>query len=65
MHTINSIHPAPHQAAYDALRSSLERMLGLAGGGGRLPQPSGEVTRAEEVRVGVVDGRDRGTGEER
>ena len=33
IHTINSIHPAPHQAAYDALRSSLGRVLGLAGGG--------------------------------
>lgn len=41
-HTINSIHPAPHQAAYDAIRSSLERILGLAGAGA-----SGEVTRAE------------------
>ena len=34
-------------------------MLGLAGGG--VTQPTGEVTRAEEVRIGVgVDGRDIG-----
>jgi hypothetical protein len=61
IHTINSIHPAPHQTAYDALRSSLERLLGLAGGG--VAQPTGEVTRADEVRVGVGrngDGRDEG-----
>lgn len=51
IHTINSIHPAPHQAAYDALRSSLERVLGLAGGG--VAQPTGEVTRVEEVRIGM------------
>lgn len=41
-HTINSIHPAPHQAAYDAIQSSLERILGLAE-----PGVSGEVTRVE------------------
>ena len=51
IHTINSIHPAPHQAAYDALRSSLERVLGLAGGG--VAQPAGEVTRAGRVKVEV------------
>jgi hypothetical protein len=66
IHTIDSIHPAPHQAAFDALRSSLERVLGLAGGG--VAQPTGEVTRTEEVQVGVggdddgVNRRSRGRG---
>lgn len=32
-HTINSIHPAPHQAAYDALRASLSSVFGLGGPG--------------------------------
>jgi hypothetical protein len=59
VHTINSIHPAPHQAAYDALKSSLERVLGLAGGG--VAQPTGEVTRAEEVRVGMSTDNDCGS----
>jgi len=63
-HTINSIHPAPHQAAYVALRSSLERVLGLAGGG--VAQPTGEVTRTEEVRVRVSgDGNNRDAGRDR
>jgi hypothetical protein len=62
IHTINSIHPAPHQAAYDALRSSLERVLGLAGGG--VAQPTREVTRAEEVRAGV-EADDNGTSREK
>jgi hypothetical protein len=36
MHTIDSIHPEPHQAVYDALRSSLGNVfgLGLRGSGG-------------------------------
>jgi len=29
MHTIDSIHPEPHQAVYDALRSSLGNVFGL------------------------------------
>ncbi|CAK5262243.1 unnamed protein product [Mycena citricolor] len=33
IHTINSIHPAPHQAVYDSLRTSLGTMFGA-------PQPS-------------------------
>jgi len=35
-HIVNSIHPAPHQAAYDSLRLSLSKVfgLGLQGGGG-------------------------------
>jgi len=41
----------------------LERVLGLAGGG--VAQPTGEVTRAKEVRVGMsVDG-DGGSRRER
>ncbi|KAG1846312.1 hypothetical protein C8R48DRAFT_733047 [Suillus tomentosus] len=32
-HTIDSIHPAPHQAAYDALRVSLSSVLGFGGPG--------------------------------
>lgn len=36
LHTIDSIHPEPHQAVYDALRSSLGNVfgLGLKGSGG-------------------------------
>ncbi|KAF8154804.1 hypothetical protein B0H34DRAFT_538196 [Crassisporium funariophilum] len=32
-HMVNSIHPAPHQAVYDSLRSSLGKVLGLGWGG--------------------------------
>ncbi|KAG1830431.1 hypothetical protein EV424DRAFT_1315438 [Suillus variegatus] len=32
-HTIDSIHPAPHQAAYDALRVSLSSVFGFGGPG--------------------------------
>jgi hypothetical protein len=46
-HTINSIHPAPHQAAYDALRASLSSVFGFGG-----PGP-GDI-RPGEVRA--VDG---------
>lgn len=31
LHTINSIQPAPHQAAYDALRASFSNVFGLGG----------------------------------
>ncbi|KAI9570926.1 hypothetical protein HD554DRAFT_2017731 [Boletus coccyginus] len=31
LHTINSIQPAPHQAAYDALRASLSQVFGMGG----------------------------------
>ncbi|KAF9218594.1 hypothetical protein BS17DRAFT_798514 [Gyrodon lividus] len=31
VHTINSIHPTPHQAAYDALRASLNSVFGMGG----------------------------------
>jgi len=31
LHTIDSIHPAPHQAAYDALRASLSQVFGMGG----------------------------------
>ncbi|KAG2138431.1 uncharacterized protein EDB93DRAFT_724521 [Suillus bovinus] len=41
-HTINSIHPAPHQAAYDALRASLNSVFGFGGPGPGDIQP-GEV----------------------
>ena len=36
LHTVDSIHPEPHQAVYDALRSSLGNVfgLGLRGSGG-------------------------------
>ena len=33
-HVVNSIHPAPHQAVYDSLRSSLGKVLGLGWGDG-------------------------------
>jgi hypothetical protein len=33
LHTINSIHPAPHEAVYDAMRTSLGRVFGLGGAG--------------------------------
>lgn len=31
LHTIDSIQPAPHQAAYDALRTSLSHVFGMGG----------------------------------
>lgn len=31
LHTIDSIQPAPHQAAYDALRASLSHVFGIGG----------------------------------
>lgn len=31
LHTIDSIQPAPHQAAYDALRASLSQVFGMGG----------------------------------
>lgn len=43
-HTVNSIHPAPHQAAYDALRASLNSVFGFSGPG------SGDI-RPGEVRA--------------
>lgn len=43
-HTIDSIHPAPHQAAYDALRASLSSVFGFGG-----PSP-GDI-RPGEVRA--------------
>ncbi|EGN97122.1 hypothetical protein SERLA73DRAFT_57671 [Serpula lacrymans var. lacrymans S7.3] len=43
-HTINSIQPAPHQAVYDTLRSSLMSVFGISGG-----EPG--TIRPEEVRV--------------
>ncbi|KAG2142938.1 hypothetical protein DEU56DRAFT_250634 [Suillus clintonianus] len=46
-HTIDSIHPAPHLAAYDALRASLSSVFGFGG-----PGP-GDI-RPGEVRA--VDG---------
>ncbi|KIJ64103.1 hypothetical protein HYDPIDRAFT_175797 [Hydnomerulius pinastri MD-312] len=33
IHAIDSIHPAPHQAAYDALRASLSSVFGMGGMG--------------------------------
>ncbi|KAH7890357.1 hypothetical protein F5I97DRAFT_1799513 [Phlebopus sp. FC_14] len=44
LHTINSIQPAPHQAAYDALRASLNSVFGIGGMG------TGDI-RPGEVRV--------------
>ncbi|KIM56583.1 hypothetical protein SCLCIDRAFT_42195, partial [Scleroderma citrinum Foug A] len=46
MHVINSIQPAPHQAAYDALRASLSSAFGLGGGGVGGIQP-GEARAVE------------------
>jgi len=44
LHTINSIHPAPHEAVYNALRTSLGRVFGLGGAVGE--------------RVGIKGGED-------
>ncbi|KAF9043062.1 hypothetical protein BJ165DRAFT_1415782 [Panaeolus papilionaceus] len=39
-HTINSIHPAPHQAVYDSLRLSFGKVLGLGWGSGSGGSPA-------------------------
>ncbi|KAF8237458.1 hypothetical protein L208DRAFT_1356231, partial [Tricholoma matsutake] len=56
MHTIDSIHPEPHQAVYDSLRSSLGNVfgLGLRGSGGARPN--------EAVCKNVSCGTDNGDG---
>ncbi|KAJ7026135.1 hypothetical protein C8F04DRAFT_1126279 [Mycena alexandri] len=41
IHTVNSIHPAPHQAVYDALRASLGNVFSA-----KEPTPSGGATSA-------------------
>lgn len=52
MHVINSIQPAPHQAAYDALRTSLSSAFGLGGGGVGGIQP-GEARAVEPTKTGM------------
>ena len=39
-HVVNSIHPAPHQAVYDSLHSTLGKLLGWGDAGPR-PNPNG------------------------
>ncbi|KAG1727483.1 uncharacterized protein EDB91DRAFT_1164024 [Suillus paluster] len=48
-HTINSIHPAPHQAAYDALRASLSSVFGFGGPGPSDIRP-GEVQAVDSEK---------------
>ncbi|KAF7315803.1 hypothetical protein MIND_00096400 [Mycena indigotica] len=43
IHTVNSIHPAPHQAVYDALRASVGNVFG---GSIKGPEPQGPATNA-------------------
>lgn len=50
VHTINSIHPTPHQAAYDALRASLSSVFGIGG--------VGDI-RPGELRAVDTEGRTR------
>lgn len=53
MHVINSIQPAPHQAAYDALRASLSNAFGLGSSGVGGIQP-GEARAVEPSKMGIV-----------
>ncbi|OJA07813.1 hypothetical protein AZE42_03406 [Rhizopogon vesiculosus] len=46
--TINSIHPAPHQATYDVLRASLSSMFGFGGPGSGDVRP-GEVRAVDKI----------------
>lgn len=43
-HVINSIHPAPHQAVYDALRSSLGSVFGYGPAGAGAAVSCGTTT---------------------
>ncbi|TFK61867.1 hypothetical protein BDN72DRAFT_849299 [Pluteus cervinus] len=51
-HIVNSIHPAPHQAVYDALRLSLGKVFGFDGGVGG----AGQVPGGVHIRTECVDG---------
>jgi hypothetical protein len=57
-HTVNSIHPAPHQAVYGALRASLGKVfgLGLEGGGAMRSGRAGAVCEGSLDSEVVVDG---------
>jgi len=50
-HNVNSIHPAPHQAAYDALRTSLSSVFGFGGPGPDDVRP-GEVRAVGSNKLG-------------
>ncbi|KAG6332125.1 hypothetical protein ID866_6962 [Astraeus odoratus] len=50
LHAINSIQPAPHQAAYDALRASLNNVFGLGSGGVGGIQP-GEARAVDSTQT--------------
>ncbi|KAK2462769.1 hypothetical protein APHAL10511_005160 [Amanita phalloides] len=57
-HVIDSIHPAPHQAVYDSLRSNLGKVFGWNGAPAGLPRPA-EVHPAPAVCRGTHGGRRR------
>lgn len=55
VHTVNSIHPAPHETVYDALRASLVklRLTGPAGGGEKGAGAAISATAVEQSGMAV------------